>query len=1065
MALTKVSGGILDPGISVAGIVTATGFDGPFIGGSSKNIVAGIITATELDISGDIDVDGHTELDQLNVSGVSTFVGNIGGTPTFTGDVTFNGNVSIAQTLTYADVTNIDSVGIVTAREGVRVPYDGTNSTKYISVGASDDLKIYHHAASFSFIENNTGILHIRSVDGIKLQDQNGSEMFVNCVDNGAVELYHDNVKKLETTNVGAKVTHSGAPTRIVVGSTDASGAWLVLDGDSNGDGAGSDYAYIEHNASGHLNLINPVGAVTLKGGGVNSVVCQEDAEVVLYHNGNRKFETQTTGAKVTGDFVISDTNPRLTFTDTDHNPDYHIQVDGGNFEIKDSTNNIIKFQIDSNGHILIPRDDTYLKIGTGSDIQIYHTSNASYIQNGTGPLNIKSIAQDQDIVIQGNDGGSNISMLYFDTSEAGNAEFSGDIKLTDGKKLNLGYSNDLSLGHVFINNSHNGVINNATNVLFIESDSIVFRDKSGEGAETLAQFVKDGSCSLYNNNQKKLETKGYGIDITGGFITTGGSIVQDGGNIKFGTGSDLQIFHDNSNNINVIQCHNGRTLHIDKDNGAENMAKFIPDGGVQLYHNNNLRIETINSGLDVYGPTAAGVYLKSQGGTDYAYLYASATGVYVAHGTSENILHGVANGRTDLFYDNSVKISTSTTGITVTGEVAATQDYPTTRPTLDFNFAAEKKLDPRITFYRTTIGSYIDENGDYRWASANEPKFNHDEVTHESKGLLIEPARTNKLTSGNNIPSGGNSGGTPGPSLVANNVEAPDGSPTARTIDYSNASSNMNSANIEFSWDNSPAGKTYSASIWVKGTQGHTINMYLDASGQGSGNLNEAKITRTLTGKWQRMSVYYTYPSGANAAFLRVGTRSLHGLSQGTATVVSFWGTTVVEESQPGSTIATPIVSVTTSPDYALIDGEDFTEFFNQVEGTIITSTDTLDPAGVRRPAVIEGDVTNTDRHYIQEAGAYQYQIRDGGVTQAQIDAGSINTTKNIIAAAYKLNDAAVSFNGSDAATDTSATMPTCTKLKLGEWSGTFYFGHISRFMYYRNRIPNSQLKTLSSQ
>ena len=48
MALTKVAGDILDPGISVAGIVTATGFDGPFTGGSSKNITAGIITATEL---------------------------------------------------------------------------------------------------------------------------------------------------------------------------------------------------------------------------------------------------------------------------------------------------------------------------------------------------------------------------------------------------------------------------------------------------------------------------------------------------------------------------------------------------------------------------------------------------------------------------------------------------------------------------------------------------------------------------------------------------------------------------------------------------------------------------------------------------------------------------------------------------------------------------------------------------------------------------------------------------------------------------------------------------------
>ena len=48
MALTKVSGGILDPGINVAGIVTATGFDGPFTGGSTKNITAGTVSYTHL---------------------------------------------------------------------------------------------------------------------------------------------------------------------------------------------------------------------------------------------------------------------------------------------------------------------------------------------------------------------------------------------------------------------------------------------------------------------------------------------------------------------------------------------------------------------------------------------------------------------------------------------------------------------------------------------------------------------------------------------------------------------------------------------------------------------------------------------------------------------------------------------------------------------------------------------------------------------------------------------------------------------------------------------------------
>ena len=187
--------------------------------------------------------------------------------------------------------------------------------------------------------------------------------------------------------------------------------------------------------------------------------------------------------------------------------------------------------------------------------------------------------------------------------------------------------------------------------------------------------------------------------------------------------------------------------------------------------------------------------------------------------------------------------------------------------------------------------------------------------------------------------------------------------------------------------------------------------------------------------------------------------------MGEGTATLVSLWGITVVEESRPGSTIATPLADTTTAADYALIDGEDFTEFFNQVEGTIITSTETLNISGTQKPAVIEGDVTNNERHLLNEASQYQYQIVDGGSTTAQIDAGQITLSKNIIAAAYKLNDAAVSFNGSDASTDTSVTLPTCTKLKLGHWSSTTYFGHISRFMYYRNRIPNSQLKTLSSQ
>jgi hypothetical protein len=53
------------------------------------------------------------------VTGVATatqFSGNITGTA-----ATFTGNVSIAGTLTYEDVTNVDSVGLITARNGIEI--------------------------------------------------------------------------------------------------------------------------------------------------------------------------------------------------------------------------------------------------------------------------------------------------------------------------------------------------------------------------------------------------------------------------------------------------------------------------------------------------------------------------------------------------------------------------------------------------------------------------------------------------------------------------------------------------------------------------------------------------------------------------------------------------------------------------------------------------------------------------------------------------------------------------------------------------------------------------------
>jgi hypothetical protein len=82
---------------------------------------------------GKLDVVGHTEVDTLNVSGVSTFSGELNAGSINASSATFSGNVSIAGTLTYEDVTNIDSIGIITARSGIEVTSSGINAAGVIT--------------------------------------------------------------------------------------------------------------------------------------------------------------------------------------------------------------------------------------------------------------------------------------------------------------------------------------------------------------------------------------------------------------------------------------------------------------------------------------------------------------------------------------------------------------------------------------------------------------------------------------------------------------------------------------------------------------------------------------------------------------------------------------------------------------------------------------------------------------------------------------------------------------------------------------------------------------------
>ena len=87
----------------------------PLIANSSSNQIQELASADNLDLTGNniVGAVNVTASGSLNVTGVSTF----------------GGNLTVGGVLTYEDVTNIDSVGIVTARSGLEVGAAGVGGT------------------------------------------------------------------------------------------------------------------------------------------------------------------------------------------------------------------------------------------------------------------------------------------------------------------------------------------------------------------------------------------------------------------------------------------------------------------------------------------------------------------------------------------------------------------------------------------------------------------------------------------------------------------------------------------------------------------------------------------------------------------------------------------------------------------------------------------------------------------------------------------------------------------------------------------------------------------------
>jgi hypothetical protein len=193
----------------------------------------------------------------VNVTGVVTatsFVGSVDATGlTGTPDIAVQNITGVAATftgvLTYEDVTNVDSVGIVTARGGLEVGAAGVGGTvsalghvEFVGVttigigltlpdnvqarfGDAGDLKIYHTGGDYSYVIDSSGRQYIKS-DRLYVQSASGENMIYAEGDAG-VNLYHDASAKLATSATGVTITGNATATQFIGVSTGgtASGA------------------------------------------------------------------------------------------------------------------------------------------------------------------------------------------------------------------------------------------------------------------------------------------------------------------------------------------------------------------------------------------------------------------------------------------------------------------------------------------------------------------------------------------------------------------------------------------------------------------------------------------------------------------------------------------------------------------------------------------------------------------------------------------------------------------------------------------------------------------------
>lgn len=412
----------------------------------------------------------------------------------------------------------------------------------------------------------------------------------------------------------------------------------------------------------------------------------------------------------------------------------------------------------------------------------------------------------------------------------------------------------------------------------------------------------------------------------------------------------------------------------------------------------------------------------------------------------------------------------------------------PACRPALLLNFAKTRRLDPRMTFSRASSALFTDANGFLATAAANAARFDHDSITGECLGLLIEEQRANLLLYSDQFNNAAwlmDNVSTPSVAAIS-----PDGTLNAYKLAENTA---VAPHSLYQAAGMGQAGAVATASIYVKAAERTKFRLYFDAIGGGQvlggvvdlsagtvaagsaasgGVLLKQSVTAlkngwfrvTVTGYIAGKSTYFTHaqcidPSGAGAYEGSFGS----GLYIFKAQIELGEFAT--------SQIATTSAAVTRPVDYAAMTGTGFSSWFQPEEGTFIlgygaamSASSMLDSQSLM---VSDGSGNNAYvlRFYsFNNVNTFDAIVVSGGAGQMDSEglALAASASAAVQAFGYKVNNIASVINGGAVAVDTVNALPVGVDwLRLG---GGGMVQTIAYLAYYRKRLANSELQIMSN-